>query len=189
VAGGWYDRCVSPTVLSVAASASHSFHKVPVPTIRLVAGVGVEGDAHAGLTVKHRSRVRVDPTQPNMRQVHLIPSERLAELAAQGFVIAPGQLGENVTTTGLELHALPVRTRLRLGADAVVELSGLRNPCSQLDGFQRGLTAACLGRDDAGGLVRKAGVMAVVIEGGEVKSGDAIQVVLPPPPHRALDRV
>lgn len=177
------------TVLAVAKRSTHSFHKAPADAIRLLAGVGVEGDAHAGVTVKHRSRVKADPTQPNLRQVHLIPAERLAALAAEGFPIAPGQLGENVTTAGLDLHALPVGTRLRLGRDAVVELTGLRNPCVQLDRFQPGLTAACLGRDDAGGPVRKAGVMAIVTEGGDVRPGDAIEATLPPPPHRPLDRV
>jgi MOSC domain-containing protein YiiM len=141
------------------------------------------------VTVKHRSRVKADPTRPNLRQVHLIPAERLAELAAAGFTVSQGQLGENVTTAGLDLFALPVATRLRLGPDAVIELTGLRNPCSQLDAFRPGLLAACLGRDDAGMLVRRAGVMAIVIEGGDVRPGDEIVATLPPPPHRPLDRV
>ena len=177
------------TVLAVARSPSHSFHKVPATVIRLVAGVGVEGDAHAGVTVKHRSRVRTDPTQPNLRQVHLIPTERFAELAVEGFLVTPGQLGENVTTTGLDLVALPVGTRLRLGPDAVVEVTGLRNPCPQLDAFQSGLMNACLGRDAEGKHVRKAGVMAIVIESGEVRPSDDIDVILPPPPFCPLDRV
>jgi MOSC domain-containing protein YiiM len=180
---------MTASVLAVAVSPTHTFHKAPTATIRLLAGVGVEGDAHAGMTVKHRSRVKADPTQPNLRQVHLLPAERLAELAAEGFAVKPGQLGENVTTTGLDLHALPVGTRLRLGPYAVIKLAGLRNPCTQLDGFQPGLTAACLGRDVEGRLTRKAGVMAVVIEGGEVRAGNAIDVTYPLPPFRPLDRV
>jgi hypothetical protein len=152
-----------PVVLAVARSPAHGFSKPVEPRIRLLAGLGVEGDAHLGVTVKHRSRVRRDPTQPNLRQLHLIHSELLEELAAFGFRVAPGQLGENVLTRGLDLLALPRGTRLRLGAQALVEVTGLRNPCHQLDDFQPGLMAATLGRDAEGRLVRKAGVMAVVL--------------------------
>jgi MOSC domain-containing protein YiiM len=158
-------------------------------SIRLVAGLGVDGDAHAGTTVKHRSRVRKDPTTPNLRQVHLIAAELHDELRAAGFALAPGEMGENVTTRGLDLLALPERTRLRLGADAVVELTGLRNPCVQLDRLRPGLMAATLERDAAGELVRKAGVMAVVLAGGDVCPGDAVTVELPAAPHRALTPV
>jgi MOSC domain-containing protein YiiM len=154
--------------------------------IRLVAGLGVEGDAHLGETVKHRSRVARDPTQPNLRQVHLMHAELLDELAVAGFRVAPGDLGENVTTRDLDLLGLPTGTLLRLGDTALVEVTGLRNPCVQLDKFQKGLMAATLDRDPQGNLVRKAGVMAVVREGGEVRAGDAIAVTLPPGPHRPL---
>jgi MOSC domain-containing protein YiiM len=154
--------------------------------IRLVAGVGIDGDAHAGATVKHRSRVARDPTRPNLRQVHLLHAELHEELAARGFVLAPGEMGENVTTRGVRLLELPTGTRLRLGCVAVVELTGLRNPCTQLDGIQPGLMAATLERDSDGALVRKAGVMTIVVVSGDVRPGDAIAIELPPPPHRAL---
>lgn len=173
-------------VTAVSASATHTMSKPSALSIRLVAGLGVEGDAHAGVTVQHRSRVRRDPTTPNLRQVHLVHAELHDELRACGFLLAPGEMGENVTTRGLALLALPERTRLRLGAAAVVELTGLRNPCVQLDGLRPGLMAATLARDAAGALVRKAGVMAIVITGGDVCPGDAITVELPAPPHRPL---
>jgi len=176
-------------VTAVARSAVHGFSKDVQPGIRLQAGLGVEGDAHAGVTVKHRSRVRVDPTQPNLRQVHLIPSELHIDLAAAGFDIGAGDLGENVTTRGVDLLALPVGTRLRLGRDALVELTGLRNPCAQIEAFRTGLLKEVLAHDAAGALVRKAGVMAVVLESGPVRPGDGIVVELPGLPHRALERV
>jgi MOSC domain-containing protein YiiM len=160
--------------------------KVNQLSIRLVAGIGVEGDAHAGTTVKHRSRVKKDPTTPNLRQVHLIHAELHEELRAAGFALAPGQMGENVTTRGVDLLALPERTRLHLGESAVVEVTGLRNPCVQLDGIARGLMAANLDRDPAGALVRKTGVMAIVVSGGDVCPGDAIRVELPSGTHRPL---
>jgi MOSC domain-containing protein YiiM len=173
-------------VIAVSRSATHSFSKRNETGIRLVAGLGVEGDAHQGVTVKHRSRVARDPTQPNLRQVHLIHAELHDELRAAGFVLAPGDMGENVTTRGLDLLALPTGTRLALGASAVVEVTGLRNPCVQLDRFQQGLMAATLARDADGNLVRKAGVMGIVLTDGEVRAGDAIVIDLPPAPHRAL---
>ena len=176
-------------VIAVARSAGHTFSKAAQPAIRLLAGLGVEGDAHQGVTVKHRSRVARDPTQPNLRQVHLIHAELHEELAAAGFTVAPGDLGENVTTRGIDLLGLPVGARLRLGDDAVVEITGLRNPCAQLDRFQSGLLSAVLGRDEDGQLVRKSGVMGIVIESGEVHPGDAIELVLPPVPHRPLEVV
>jgi MOSC domain-containing protein YiiM len=154
-----------------------------------VAGLGVEGDAHLGITVKHRTLVRSDPTRPNLRQVHLIHAELHEELRAAGFAVEAGQIGENVTTRGIALLGLPAGTRLHLGETAVVEVTGLRNPCGQLDRFQAGLTAALLGRDQDGKLIRKAGIMSIVLAGGDVRPGDAIGVELPPPPHRALDRV
>lgn len=174
------------TVAAVHLSPTHSFGKLPQPSIRLLPGLGVDGDAHQGRTVKHRSRVARDPSQPNLRQVHLIHAELFDELQVAGFAVAAGQLGENLTTRGLDLLALPVGTHLRLGGGAVVELTGLRNPCAQIDAFQRGLTAAVLGRDSAGQLVRKAGVMGVVLAGGEVRPGSTIDVLLPTLPHRPL---
>lgn len=169
--------------------AKHEFSKNLQTGIRLIAGLGVEGDAHAGVTVQHRSRVRVDPTQPNLRQVHLIGAELHRQLAVSGFTVSHGALGENVTTEGVDLHALPTGTRLRLGTEAVVELAGLRNPCSQIEEFQVGLLAEVLGRDAFGALVRKAGVMAIVLAGGIVRAGDLIAVELPPSPYRRLERV
>lgn len=177
-----------PTVLAVHLSPTHSFSKTPARSIRLIAGLGVEGDAHAGEKVKHRSRVARDPAQPNLRQVHLIHAELLDELNARGFTVQPGDLGENITTRGLDLLALPTGTRLVIG-DAVIALTGLRNPCAQLDRFQPGLMQAVLGRDAAGNLIRKAGVMGVVLMGGEVQAGDRIQVRMPDGAHRALQPV
>ena len=177
------------TVTAVSLSPGHTFGKAPRESIHLLAGLGVEGDAHLGETVKHRSRVARDPAQPNLRQVHLIHGELHDELRAMGFELRAGEMGENVTTRGVDLLALPTGTRLRLGGGAVVEVTGLRNPCVQLDRFQPGLMKACLDRDEQGGLVRKAGVMAVVVAGGEVRAGDAISVELPAQPHRPLEPV
>ena len=177
------------TVQAVSRSATHSMTKGNQPAIRLVEGLGVEGDAHAGATVKHRSRVARDPAQPNLRQVHLIHAELHEELRVRGLVVAAGQMGENITTQGVDLLALPARTRLRLGTEAVVEITGLRNPCAQLNGIQPGLMAAVLARDEEGNLIRKAGVMAVVIASGSVRPGDAVTVELPPPPHQPLEPV
>ncbi len=176
---------MTAVVVAVCREAAHRFSKTPVAGITLVAGLGVEGDAHAGETVKHRSRVARDPSQPNLRQVHLIHAELLAELAAKGFAVAPGDLGENITTRGLDLLALPAGARLRIGA-AVIEVTGLRNPCHQLNLFQPGLMDALLDRDADGGLVRKAGVMGVVLAGGRIGPGDAIVVESPPAPLRPL---
>ena len=177
------------TVITVSGAPGHRFSKPVQGSILLLQGLGVEGDAHCGETVKHRSRVAVDPTQPNLRQVHLLHAELLDELNAAGFDVAPGQMGENVLTRGLDLLALPVGARLRLGADALVEITGLRNPCAQIEAFRPGLLAAVLGRDAQGRVVRKAGIMGIVLEGGEMRPGDAITVTLPAQPHRALERV
>jgi MOSC domain-containing protein YiiM len=173
-------------VTAVSRSATHTMSKDSEPAIRLLAGLGVEGDAHLGETVKHRSRVRRDPTQPNLRQVHLIHSELHDELRDAGFDVSPGRLGENVTTRGIDLLGLPAGARLRLGDSAVVEVTGLRNPCVQLDGIQDGLMAATLSRNEQGELVRKAGVMAVVVATGEIRPEDPIQVELPSGQHRPL---
>jgi MOSC domain-containing protein YiiM len=176
-------------VTAVSRSGTHTMSKPNEESIRLVEGLGVEGDAHLGVTVKHRSRVAKDPTVPNLRQVHLIHAELIDELRAQGFEMAPGKMGENVTTRGVDLLGLPTGTQLRLGDAAVVEVTGLRNPCHQLNGLQMGLMAATLDRDAEGNLVRKAGIMAVVIAGGEVRPGDGIAVDLPAAPHRKLEAV
>jgi MOSC domain-containing protein YiiM len=177
------------SVIAVSSRIGHHFSKTPDLSIRLLKGLGVAGDAHMGETVKHRSRVRKDPTQPNLRQVHLMHAELFDELRAKGFVVRSGELGENVTTSGIDLLALPAGTRLHLGASAVVELTGLRNPCIQIDNFQQGLMAATLDKDANGNLVRKAGIMSIVISEGDVRPGDAIGVEMPAEPHRALQVV
>lgn len=176
-------------VMAVCSSATHTMAKEVQRSIRLLEGLGVEGDAHAGTTVKHRSRVRQDATQPNLRQVHLIHAELHDELRTRGFELAPGRMGENITTRGIDLLSLPTGALLHLGATAVVEVTGLRNPCAQLDGIQPGLMGAVLDRDADGGLVRRAGIMGVVRHGGVVAPGDAIVVRLPAPPHVPLERV
>jgi MOSC domain-containing protein YiiM len=176
-------------VVGVNSCPGHRFSKAPNLSIRLLKGLGVAGDAHMGETVKHRSRVRKDPTQPNLRQVHLIHAELFDELRAKGFVVQPGELGENITTSGVDLLALPTGTRLHLGASAVVEITGLRNPCIQIENFQRGLMAATLDRDRAGNVVRKAGVMSIVIAGGDVRPGDSIRAEMPGEPHQPLQPV
>jgi MOSC domain-containing protein YiiM len=176
-------------VASVSSSATHTMSKAAGASIRLLLGLGVAGDAHSGATVQHRSRLKRTPGAPNLRQVHLLHAELHDELAAAGFAVTPGELGENVTTRGIDLLALSVGTRLRLGEDAVVELTGLRNPCAQLDGLQPGLIAATLERDATGQLVRKAGVMAIVVAGGDVRPGDAIAVQFPATAHRPLEPV
>jgi MOSC domain-containing protein YiiM len=173
-------------VAAVSRSPRHTLSKLNEDSIRLVAGLGVEGDAHQGATVKHRSRVARDPTQPNLRQVHLIHAELHDELRRVGFDLKPGEMGENITTSGVDLLGLAAGTRLHLGDSAVIEVTGLRNPCAQLDKIQKGLMAATLVRDAAGNLIRKAGIMAVVLAAGEVSAGDSIRVKPPPLPHTPL---
>jgi len=176
-------------VTAVSRSTSHTFSKTNEPTIRLVAGLGVEGDAHMGDKVKHRHHVLINPDAPNLRQVHLMHEELFDELCAQGFNVQPGAIGENVTTRGVDLLALPKGARLRLGTEAVIEVTGLRNPCRQIEAFAKGLLTAVLGRDTEGHLIRKAGVMAIVIKGGAVQAGDVIAVELPAGEQRPLLRV
>lgn len=176
-------------VIAVSCSPTHTFSKPNHGSIRLLTGRGVKGDAHCGEWVQHRSRVSRDPTQPNLRQVHLIHAELHDELHAAGFSVFAGQMGENITTRGVDLLRLPTGTRLHLGNTAVVEVTGLRNPCVQLDDFQSGLMAAVLARDEQGALIRKAGIMAIVVAGGEVKPGDPITIEAPPEPHRSLEVV
>ncbi|MEU3724815.1 MOSC domain-containing protein [Streptomyces sp. NPDC031705] len=176
-------------VAAVSSNPEYSFTKPNRESITLLAGLGVEGDVHAGVTVKHRSRVAQDPTRPNLRQVHLIHRELFEEVAGAGFSVSPGQLGENVTTEGIDLHALPTGTLLRMGQEAVVEVTGLRNPCPQINAFQDGLLKQVVGRDEEGRLVRKAGIMGVVRQGGTVRPGDPVEATLPPLPHVPLERV
>lgn len=184
-----HDPAMEPVVTAVHASGTHSFSKAGRAWITLLRGLGVQGDAHCGELVRHRSRVARDPTRPNLRQVHLLHAELHEALAAQGFAVAAGEMGENITTRGLDLLTLPTGTRLQIGDAAVVELTGLRNPCVQLDNFRIGLMAAVLDRDANGGLIRKAGVMSIVLAGGVVRAGDSIRVTLPSGTQRALEPV
>ncbi len=164
-------------VVAVCRDDGHRFSKPAFPVVTLLAGLGVQGDAHAGATVQHLFRVRRDPGSPNLRQVHLVHSELLDELAAAGYPVAPGGLGENVTTRGVDLLALGAGTRLHLGPDAVVRVTGLRNPCRQIEDFTTGLLKQVLVRDVDGSVRRLSGVMAVVETGGEVAAGDRVVVV------------
>jgi MOSC domain-containing protein YiiM len=166
-------------VTAVSRSKAHTFRKVNELMIRLVAGFGVEGDAHMGRTVKHRHHAKKNPNAPNLRQVHLLPEELFDQLRTEGFSLQPGAIGENVTTRGIDLLALPRGTRLRLGCEAVIEITGLRNPCRQIDAFQPGLMTAVLDRDSRGCLIRKAGIMAIVVESGDVIAGDVVAVEMP----------
>jgi len=175
-------------VAAVSLSATHTFSKPNQTSIKLLKGLGVEGDAHSGVTVKHRSRVAQNPEEPNLRQVHLIHSELFEELGNR-YTIEPGQMGENITTTGLNLLELPTDTILFIGQTAQVKITGLRNPCSQIDHFQPGLMKAVLGKDAEGNLIRKSGIMGIVLEGGEVRKGDSILVKLPSEPFKKLEVV
>jgi MOSC domain-containing protein YiiM len=174
------------TVVAVSRDELHRFSKSPVAAIVLVAGLGVEGDAHLGTTVQHRSRRAKDPTAPNLRQVHLIHSELFAEVGERGFAVSPGEMGENITTAGIDLLGLPLGTVLRLGADARIEITGLRNPCVQIDRFEKGLMKAVVAKTPDGEIIRRAGIMAIVTRGGVVQPGDPIEVELPVEPHRPL---
>ncbi len=176
-------------VVAVAKDDEHRFSKQLVPQLHILAGLGVEGDVHQGVTVKHRSRVAIDPAQPNLRQVHLIQDDLFEELRHKGFRVGPADLGENITTHGIDLLALPRGALLRIGAQVVLEITGLRNPCAQIERFQPNLLASVLDRDAEGSLIRKTGIMAVVQSGGVVRPGDPIEVEVPPPPHEPLDRV
>lgn len=177
------------TVTVVSSNSVYAFTKHNRASIHLLAGIGVDGDVHAGDTVKHRSRVARDPTQPNLRQVHLIHEELFVELGDEGFSVQPGDLGENITTSGIDLLTLPFATLLHLGDEATVEVTGLRNPCHQIDTFQKGLLQKVVGHDEAGNVVRKTGIMSVVRVGGVVRPSDTITVELPNKPHQPLERV
>ena len=177
------------SVVSVARDSKHRFSKLIESEIRLIEGLGVDGDSHAGKTVQHRSRVIKDPSQPNLRQVHIIHTELFQELAGKGFSVAPADLGENIATKGLNLLSLPRGACLKISDEVVLEITGLRNPCSQIEQFQTGLLAAVLTKEANGALIRKSGVMSVVLKGGVVRPDDIINVQLPSPPYRPLERV
>ena len=174
------------SVVAVSRDEKHRFSKPVVPSITLVAGYGIEGDSHAGSTTQHRYLIRTDPTRANLTQVHLVRSELFEELAADGFEVSAGQLGENIATAGLDLLALPVGTRLHLGSDAVVEVTGMRDPCSMIDKFQRGLKGVLKTRDDTGQVLRRAGIMGIVVADGTVAPGDPLRVELPDGEHVPL---
>lgn len=167
----------------------HRFSKRAVGEVYMIAGVGIDGDAHAGPTVRHRSRVAMDPSQPNLRQVHLLHEELFAEVTAAGFSVAPGELGENVTTSGVELLTLPVGATIRLGNGALLAVTGRRNPCGQVDGLKEGLLRQLAYRDAAGAMMYRGGLMAVVVQSGVVRVGDPVTVAHPPPPHAPVERV
>jgi hypothetical protein len=180
---------VHPHVISLSKSDAHTFQKFNCGHIKLIEGIGVEGDAHAGKTVKHRSRVAADPTQPNLRQVHLIHAELFDELAERDFKVDPGNMGENITTRGIDLLNLPKNTILKIGESATIQITGLRNPCAQLESIKKGLMEAVLDYDDQGNLIRKAGIMSIVLNGGDVRVGDEIKIQLPKPPFEKLEKV
>ena len=183
------DAMSEARVVAVAKDGVHRFSKEIVSEIRIIEGMGVEGDAHLGKTVKHRSRVAVDPTQPNLRQVHLIHSELFSEVSEKGFIVRAADLGENITTFGVDLLALPRGTVLMIGQTVELEVTGLRNPCKQIDNFQTGLLSAVLIKGENGELIRKSGIMTVVKAGGSIKAGDAIQSIFPEKPYLPLERV
>jgi MOSC domain-containing protein YiiM len=168
-----------PRVVAVSRDSVHRFSKPVVDEIVLIEGWGIEGDAHAGVTVQHLSRMARDPSQPNLRQVHLIHSELFDEVATAGYSVEPGQMGENVTTRGIDLLRLPTNTLLRFGETAVVRVTGLRNPCAQINGFEPGLLREVLGRAEDGSVERKGGVMGVVVVGGMIRAGDIIHAEIP----------
>ena len=180
---------MQPSILSVSRSALHGFSKEVVDEIAIEAGLGVVGDAHAGVKVRHRYLVRKNPNAPNLCQVHLLQSELFAELAQQGIDITPGQMGENITTSSLDVLSLPLGTKLHLGDSAVVQVTGLRTPCSQMNDLRPGLMKACTGKDAKGKLVRKAGIMGIALFSGSVRAGDWIRVELPAGPHLPLGPV
>lgn len=176
-------------VKAVSKSKDHTFSKYNCDKINLIKALGVEGDAHLGRKVKHRSRVKKDPNQPNLRQVHLMHGELFEELAQKGFKVNYGEMGENITTEGIDLLNLPKDTILNIGVSAKIQITGLRNPCKQLNDFQNGLMKALLDKDEEGNLIRKAGIMGIIVAGGEVKIGDEITMTLPKPPYSKLERV
>ena len=171
-------------MVAVSIDGKHRFSKTSRLSIKLTRGHGIEGDAHCGTYVRHRYLARRNPGAQNLRQVHLIPSELFAALKVAGFEVRPGDLGENIATVGLDLECLPLGTVLRLGASATLELTGLRTPCVLIDRFRPGLKDRLQG--GAAGPRFRAGVMAIVREGGEVWPGDRISAVVPAPPYLAL---
>ena len=180
---------IKATVVSVSASGKHNFSKQPMSEISLIKEIGIEGDAHAGKKIQHRSRAAKDPDQPNLRQIHLIQEELFSDLKMAGFDIGPGDIGENITTKGIDLLNLPKGTILKIGSSALIEITGLRNPCIQTDSFREGLMSALVEKEPNGYIRRKAGVMGIVLEGGSIKPGDLIRIDLPAEPRNKLEPV
>ena len=180
---------MSYQVVAVSVSAKHGFCKDNAVSIKLIENFGVEGDAHAGEKIKHIYLAKKDPSRPNIRQIHLIPMELLAEVAKKGFLVNPGQLGENITTRGIDLIKLPVATKLHIGEQAVVQVTALRNPCPQINHFQKGLLKEMATKDPEGKVVRKAGVMGIVLVGGTVKPTDKVRIELPVSGHKPLEYI
>jgi len=178
-----------PRVIAVAAKPEPGVGKVLREVITLVAGHGVEGDYHAGPFVRHRSRAARAPDLPNRRQVHLIHAELFDEVAALGIDVRPGQMGENITTRGLALMDLSPGTRLHLGSIAVVEITGCRNPCNQLDAIDPRLLPEVARKAADGTIARRAGIMGIVVQGGPVRPGDPIHVEVPAEAAGRLDPV
>jgi hypothetical protein len=171
-------------VHSVSASPRHGFSKLVRESITLIKGHGVDGDAHAGAFVKHRYLARWRPRMANERQVHLINQALFEELFSEGFNVQPGNLGENVTTRGIDLLRLPLGTMLALGPTAAVELRGLRTPCVLVDRFRKGLLKALVRKGEQPRF--RAGVMGVVREGGILFPGNPVKVTISPAPWQAL---
>ena len=170
---------ITPRVVAVNSKDTPGVGKIPRDAVTLIANHGIEGDYHAGPDVRHRSRAAKDPQQPNRRQVHLMHSELFDDLAPLGIKVTPGAMGENITTRGLALLDLAPGTKLRLGDTAVIEITGCRNPCNQLDAVDERLLAQVALKAGDGSIIRKAGIMAVVLAGGVVRPGDAISVEAP----------
>jgi len=175
-------------VIAVSTNAKHSFSKQAQDSIHLVQELGVEGDAHFGATTQHRWLMKKNPTRKNLTQVHLLHAELFDELVSAAFFLSPGEMGENVTTRGIDLLTLPTKTKLHCGG-AVIEVTGLREPCAQLNKLRPGLMKALIRRSKEGIVVRKAGIMGVVLAGGVVRPGDHIEVELPPQPWETMGPV
>lgn len=180
---------MNATVISVSRSSGHSFRKACEESINLIEGFGVEGDVHAGKKIKHTFLAKEDPDRKNIRQIHLIAAELFTELKGKGFNVDPGQLGENITTEGIDLLSLPTGTLLHIGNGAVIELTALRQPCIQIDEFQQGLLKEVVYKDSGGNIIRKVGVMGVILVSGAVSPNDEIIVETPDKPHHKLDYV
>ena len=178
----------NPTVIAVASDKKHNIVKPIRESITLIAEWGIEGDAHAGKTVQHRYDKRRNPDAPNLRQVHLMHAELLDRLAELGMTVQPGQMGENITTRGIDLLNLPRGTQLKIG-EALIEITGLRNPCKYLNQIAPGLMKACVAKHDDGALFPQSGVMGIIRSGGDIRAGDTIQIVTPPEPHDRLKPV